>query len=166
MKDEKKRMEIRDAAAKYLAHRSRTVKEMKRHLLGKGFRDCEELVEAVAAEFLACGYLDDEAYCRQYFDYAFGKGKGKRLVFAELKEKGVDEELIRFAFEDWQAEEANGYDEKESAMEEARKVLLLADVDLDAGPIDERVAARIGRRLRTKGYGMDVISKVIGELRR
>ena len=164
MSEEKKIMEARDAAAKYLASRSHTAAEMKRHLLEKGFD--EETVNMVMKEFLEYGYLNDDRYCRQYFDYAFGKGKGKRLVFAELKEKGVDDEIIRFAFEDWQAEAENGYDEKESAMAEALKVIQLVDLDLNAGPIDERVAARIGRRLRTRGYSTDVIYKVIGELRR
>lgn len=153
-------IDIRDIAAKYLAYRSRTCAEMKRHLQQKGFE--EDAVDALLAEFTEYGYLDDSRYCMEYFDYAFGKGKGKRLVFSELKEKGVDSDTIQFAFEDWEGE----YNEKERAMEEAMKVLRLADVDPQEVPIDSKIAARIGRRLQSKGYSSDVIYSVIGALRR
>jgi len=152
--------DIRDTAAKYLTYRSHTIAEMKKHLRQKGYE--EGAVDEVVLEFTGYGYLDDSRYCMEYFDYAFGKGKGKRLVFAELREKGVNHDTIQFAFEDWEGE----YDEKSLAREEAMKVLHLTDVDPDAGPIDERTAARIGRRLQTKGYSTDVIYSVIGELRK
>ena len=161
MMEEKRWMDVRDAAAKYLTHRSHTVEEVKRHLMGKGFE--EELALAVTAEFVEYGYLDDSRYCMQYFDYAFGKGKGKRLVFAELREKGVASDTIQFAFEDWEDE----YDEKHQAMEEAKKVLQVADVNLDEVDfVDEKLIARAARRLQAKGYSSDVIYSVIGELRR
>ena len=152
-------MDIRDTAAKYLAYRSHTCREMRKHLQQKGF--AEEEIAAVIADFIECGYLDDNRYCMQYFDYAFGKGKGKRLVFSELKEKGVDSDTIQFAFEDWDGD----YNEKERAMEEAMKVLRLADADLKPGAVDAKIIARIGRRLQSKGYSSDVIYSVIGELR-
>ena len=153
--------DIRDAAARYLAYRSHTCKEMERHLLQKGFE--EEDVAEVVSEFVEYGYLDDSRYCQQYFDYAFGKGKGKRLVFAELKEKGVDSDTLQFAFEDWEGE----YDEKSQAMAEAEKVLRMADMDLEEkGHVDERLLAKVARRLQSKGYSSDVIYQVIGALRR
>lgn len=155
--------DIRDIGAKYLAYRSHTCAEMRRHLQQKGFE--EDAIAEVVAEFVEYGYLDDSRYCQQYFDYAFGKGKGKRLVFAELKEKGVDSDTIQFAFEDWEGE----YNEKERAMAEARKVLRMADVDLEdeePGRVDEKLLAKVGRRLQSKGYSSDVIYGVIGALRR
>lgn len=157
-------MDICDTAAKYLSYRSHTCGEMEKHLQQKGFE--EDAIAAVIAEFQAYGYLDDSRYCMQYFDYAFGKGKGKRLVFSELKEKGVDSDTIQFAFEDWSEAQGGDYDEKEKAMEEAMKVLRLVDFDPEEGPIDSKIAARIGRRLQCKGYGSDVIYSVIGALRR
>ncbi|MBR3786532.1 MAG: regulatory protein RecX [Firmicutes bacterium] len=153
-------LDIRDVAARYLAYRSHTCREMQKHLLQKGFS--EEDTAAVIAEFIEFGYLDDSRYCMQYFDYAFGKGKGKRLVFAELKEKGVSSDTIQFAFEDWEAEHAGEYDEKTRAREEAEKVLRMAGKE----EIDEKLLAKIGRRLQSKGYSSDVIYSVIGALRR
>ena len=153
-------IDIRDAAAKYLAYRSHTCREMQKHLLQKGFSE-EETAQTVA-EFIECGYLNDRRYCMQYFDYAFGKGKGRRLVFAELKEKGVDSDTMQFAFEDWEADCENGYDEKERAFAEAEKVLRMAEKK----EIDEKLLAKAARRLQAKGYSSDVIYSVIGALRR
>ena len=163
--------DIRDAAARYLAYRSHTIEEMRKHLLQKDYE--EEQVAEVVAEFTEFGYLDDNRYCMQYFDYAFGKGKGKRLVFAELKEKGIDRDTMQFAFEDWEEENGDGYDEKARALTEAEKVLRMAGVDfgdsdeeLARGAVDEKLLAKVGRRLQAKGYSSDVIYSVIGALRR
>lgn len=160
-------IDIRDTAAKYLAYRSHTAMEMEKHLRQKGF--AEEEVTDVVREFLEYGYLDDSRYCMQYIDYAFGKGKGKRLIFAELQAKGVESETIQFAFEDWEAEHGEAYDEKSRAREEAAKVLRMAGLADAAGETarpDEKLLAKIARRLQSKGYSSDVIYSVIGELRR
>ncbi len=92
-------MHINDAALRYLSSRSRTVFEMKKQLSQKGF--AEEEINSLISEFKDCGYLDDLRYCQEYFHYAFGKGKGKRLVLNELREKGVDQADIDIAFEEY-----------------------------------------------------------------
>ncbi len=167
------KMDIRDVAAKYLAYRSHTTAEMRKYLQQKDF--AEEEIEALILDFTEYGYLDDEKYCHQYFDYAFGKGKGKRVIFAELREKGIDSDTIQFAFEDREDE----FDEKKLAYGEAAKVLRAAGVEADHPPfvsgeirekltecVDEKLIAKVGRRLQAKGYSSDMIYSVIGELRR
>ena len=154
-------IDIRDVAAKYLAYRSHTTWEMRKHLAEKGFDG--ESIDEVIDDFQTYGYLDDEKYCRQYFEYAFSKGKGKRKVFQELREKGIDNDTIQFAFEDME----DSYDEKSRAREEASKVLRMADIDIEAGDtVSEKLIAKVARRLQSKGYGSDTIYSVIGELRR
>ena len=150
-------MNIYDTALKRLASRSRTVKEMKEYLLDKGF-DGEEIGQLVA-DFTEYGYLNDEEYCRQYFRYAFGKGKGTALVFRELEEKGVDTCIIEDVYE----EEAFSLDEKALAMKEAEKVIRLAG---EEPPYSEKLVARVARRLHSKGYGSDTVYRIVGELRK
>jgi len=167
------KLDIRDVAAKYLAYRSHTTAEMRKFLQQKDF--AQEEIEALILDFTEYGYLDDEKYCHQYFDYAFGKGKGKKVVFAELREKGVDSDVIQFAFEDREEE----FDERGRAFEEAAKVLRAVGVEVEAENfvngeigeklterVDEKLIAKVGRRLQSKGYGTDIIYRVIGELRR
>lgn len=151
--------DITEVALKFLAYRSRTIAEMEKHLVQKEF--AEEEVAEVIGRFVDYGYLNDRRYCQQYFDYAFGKGQGKRLVFARLKEKGIDSDTIHFAFEDWDGE----YNEKEQALAEVRKVLRMAEMD-PGEPTDEKLLAKAARRLHAKGYSTSVIYSVIGELRR
>ncbi len=152
-------MNINGAALGYLASRSRTVKELERYLLRKNFP--EEEISALLADFIEYGYLDDSRYCLAYFDYAFGRGKGKRRVFAELQEKGVDPQTIEIAFEEY----GPAGSEEERAWIEAEKILRLSEIGEDE-PVPEKVRGRIARRLQTKGYSSDVIYKVIGGMKR
>ena len=146
-------MDIRDAAAKYLASRARSTGEMKTHLKGKGYSEDE--IAAVIADFTDYGYLDDEDYCRQYIKYACSKGKGPLRIKQELGEKGIDRETIAFVLEDYEAEESD----LDRALAQARKT---------AGdkPIDEKMKGRIGRRLVSLGYSTDIAYRVIGILMR
>ncbi len=155
-------LEIKDAALRYLSSRSRTVFEMTKYLQEKGFS--AEAAALLTEEFQALGYLDDQRYCREYFRYGFGKGKGKKRVFYELREKGVDPNLVEIAFEDYLAEEGTDYDERGRALAEAEKVLRMADLTREDA-LSEKVLARIGRKLQSKGYSGDIIYSVLGELR-
>lgn len=142
-------MDIRDAAAKYLASRMRTCKEMASHLKSKGFED--EEICTVIEEFKEFHYLDDEEYCRQYINYAAGKGKGSLRIRKELAEKGVDGETVSFAMED----HYDSDDELSRALKQAEKTM-------SGKPFDEKMKGRIGRRLFSLGYSTDVVYKVLG----
>lgn len=156
-------MHINDVALRHLSGRSRTVREMKQHLEDKGFP--EEEISVLIEEFCAYGYLDDEQYCRAYFRYAFGKGKGCKKVFAELGEKGVDSQLIRCVYEDFSQEEEDLCDEKARARAEAQKVLRLADISAEE-VVPEKIRGRIARKLQRKGYGSQTIYTILGELQK
>lgn len=146
-------MDIRDTAAKYLASRARSTGEMKIYLRSKGYGDDE--ISEVIADFLDYGYLDDEDYCRQYIKYAFSKGKGPVRVKQELAEKGIDRDIIGFALEDYEAEESD----LDRALKQARKTA-------DGKPVDDKMKGRIGRRLVSLGYSMDIAYKVIDIIKR
>ncbi len=152
-------MYINDAALRHLSSRSRTIHEMKAHLLQKGFEEKE--IDSLIAEFRDCGYLDDLRYCQEYFNYAFGKGKGKRRVFNELREKGVDQADIDIAFDEYDLE----MDEVSRAREEAAKVLRMAEIE-DGQPVPEKIVGRIARKLQSKGYSSDIIYSIIGDMKR
>lgn len=142
-------MDIRDTAAKYLSSRMRTCKEMSEHLIKKGYS--EEEIQEVIEEFKDFHYLDDEEYCRQYVDYACGKGEGRLRIRQELAEKGVDREIIGFALEDYYDRDT----ELDRAMKQAEKIL-------SGKTVDEKMKGRLGRRLISLGYSTDVVYKVIG----
>ena len=112
-------MNIYDSALRRLSAQPRTEFELRKYLNDKGFMNSE--IDDVISEFLSCGYLDDAAFCADYFRYAFGKGWGRKRIVSELKKKGVDAEVIQNAFADY--EEENPVDERTIARQEAEKIL-------------------------------------------
>ena len=152
-------MSISDVAARKLSGGSRTTKELRDYLLEKGFK--EEETDSLIREFTDYGYLDDERYCHQYFRYAFGKGKAKNRVFYELRTKGISQNLIDIAYDDYEGDT----DERTRAMDEAMKILNSASIE-EGEPVPEKILGRIGRRLSSKGYSSDIIYSIIGEVRR
>lgn len=157
----KKPVSMEDAALRHLSGRSRTAAELRRYLTGKGYEG--DAVEELLDRFTDYGYLDDARYCGEYFRYGLSRGKGRRRIFAELREKGVDAALIEAAYADFCQEEGEP-DERQRAADEAAKVLRAAGL-APGEPAPEKLLARAARRLAAKGYSSDVIYSVIGELR-
>ena len=152
-------MDVRDAAARRLAGGSRTCRELKDYLLKKEFKETE--IDQLIKEYVDYGYLNDERYCHEYFRYAFGKGKSKSRVFYELRTKGISQNLIDIAYEEYEGDT----DERGRAMEAAMKILRSADIH-DGDIVPEKILGRIGRNLSSKGYSSDIIYSIIGDLRR
>ena len=152
-------MNISDVAARRLSTGSRTSRELKEYLLKKEFK--EEEVDELIREFTDYGYLNDERYCHEYFRYAFGKGKSKNRVFYELRTKGIKQNLIDIAFEDYEGDT----DERKRAMAEAIKILERSSIG-DGEAVPEKILGRIGRNLNNKGYSSDIIYSIIGDIRR
>lgn len=146
-------MDIKDTALKHLASRARTCQEMRKYLKEKGFES--EEIQQVIAYLEALHYLDDADYCVQYFDYAFGKGKGVLRIKRELEEKGIGRETIEIALEDYE----KGETELERAEKQAAKIA--------EGRIpDQKLMGKIGRRLTALGYSSDIVYQVIGRYMR
>lgn len=149
-----------EESVRYLGMRMRTVRETRSHLREKGYESDE--IERVISELKDGHYLDDEHYVMVYAEYAFGKGRGSRRIFAELKEKGIDTEIIGNAIEDYKYE--NGIDERALAYSVARRV---AELDLDGKDrcFDDRLGAKVARRLDSLGFETGMIYGILGELR-
>ena len=114
-------MNIKEAAVRYLEHRSHTCGEMRAHLAQKGF-EAEEIRQTVE-ELKALHYLDDFQYTIAYLNYGFSKGKGIRLIKYELYDKEVDSNTIEDAMCFYEEEYGVSLDdfEIERAMEQAER---------------------------------------------
>jgi regulatory protein len=81
------------AAARFLEVRSRSVEEVRSHLLVKGYR--AELVDAAVAHLIALGMLDDEAFARAWIESRDrARPRGEHVLRAELAGKGIDREIV------------------------------------------------------------------------
>lgn len=152
-------MNIKEEAVRYLEHRSRTCGEMKAHLAQKGFE--EKKIRQTIEELKELHYLDDFQYTIAYLNYGFSKGKGIKLIKYELYDKEVDSNTIEDAMCSYEEEYGVGLDdfEIERAMQQAERVT-------DGVRPDEKMTAKIARRLSSKGYSSDVIYKVIGQIKK
>lgn len=147
--------DCRDAALRYLEHRERSKREVRSHLVSKGFHEDE--IEEELKYLEEFHYVDDARYCCNYIDYGIGKGRGPVRLRYELTEKGVDSRLIQVLLE----ERFDRDTEKAAAMKEAEKLLT-------SGPEapDEKTLAKIGRKLASLGYHTEIIYDLIGRLRK
>ena len=155
-----------EAACSYLASRMRTTGEVRKHLEGKEYAE-EEITEAVN-DLIGLRYLDDYLYALRYYEYNREKKRGVLRAERELLEKGVDKETARNAKEDFLYEQKG--DEFEDALEIARKeVWVQPDVygeEPVAREIDDRLTAKIARKLEGKGYSRGDIFRALDSIRR
>ncbi len=158
-KDGKNNRTALETAYAYLANRMRTVHETEQHLRGKGYTE-EEITEAIN-DLIGLRYLDDYQYALRYYEYNREKRRGTMRAARELAEKGVDDETVRNAREDFIY--SSGIDEFEDALDIAKRELELRNIE--PGDADEKTSASIARKLENRGFARDIIFKVLGRIR-
>ncbi len=155
-----------EAAAAYLSNRMRTVFEVRKYLKDKEYPS-DEIDEAVE-ELIELKYLDDYQFALRYYEYNREKKRGTLRAERELAEKGVGKEIIRNAREDFLYEQK--VDEYEDALAVARKeVFVPADVYGESETVrelDDKLSAKIARKLESKGFSRGNIFRVLDSLRR
>ncbi len=169
---EKNKKSALEAAYTLLDTRMRTRVETVKKLREKGYSE-EEIQEAVS-ELTEMKYLDDYQYALRYYEYNREKRRGSGRAARELAEKGVDAATVRNAREDFLY--AEKVDEYADALAVAEKELLLktqktlpGQAEDESTPyidIDDKLAAKIMRKLDGKGFDRGDIFKVLEELRR
>ncbi|MBQ6621695.1 MAG: regulatory protein RecX [Mogibacterium sp.] len=145
-----------EEAARYLASRMRTTREVRDRLRDRGYEP--EEIREVLKEFTDLGYLDDAGYARRYCEYAYEKLRGRRRILLELGERGIDAETAANACEDVRYE--FGIDERANALTAALRVT--ADLP---GPPEQKHLARVARRLESLGYDNGTILSVLTQVR-
>ena len=154
----KKELNNSEVAAKRLSYRSRTSNELALYLEDKGFD--AELIKSTIEEFKDIGYLDDARFSRDYFRYAAAKGWAKSRAKRELKRKGVPDDVIESAYNDY-LEEFGETDDR-AALEIAKK-MITSDMLDERGRIIEKYKARVARRLFNYGYSTSTIYAAINQ---
>ena len=136
---------VRQRALNYLARREYTRDELYRKLLPYA----EELdnLEDLLADFKARGWLSEQRFVEQVVHARSGR-YGSRYIAHELREKGVAEDLIAQALPQL----------KENDLETARTVWAKKFGTL---PEDSKERAKQMRFLQSRGFGLDVIGKLL-----
>jgi regulatory protein len=80
------------AALRFLKIRPRSIAELKEKLKVKGFS--QEEIATTVLELMASGLLDDRAFTKSWINYRLARPFGFRRIMLELKDKGIDPQLI------------------------------------------------------------------------
>ena len=84
---------VLNAAARYLEVRSRSVAEVRRHLIAAGY--AAELVEAAVTRLVSLGMLDDATFAAAWLESRDrARPRSAMVLRRELTQKGIDRELI------------------------------------------------------------------------
>jgi regulatory protein len=135
-----------------LTVRARTRAELSVHLAKRGYPD--DVVNAVLHRLEAVGLIDDEDFADQWVrSRQANAGKGKRALAAELRTKGVDDEVIAAALGgiDAGAERVRA----EQLVEHRLRREVLGDDD------DMRVTRRLVGMLARRGYSQSMAVAVV-----
>ncbi|MGB5716059.1 MAG: regulatory protein RecX [Gammaproteobacteria bacterium] len=81
----------------YLARREHGVLELTRKLIARGF-DADP-VEAAVNTLVADGLLSDSRFAEAFVHFRFQKGSGPQKIHAELRQRGIDDDLISASLE-------------------------------------------------------------------
>ncbi len=141
-----------NSALVLLTTRPRSVKEIRTRLKQKGFS--EPAIDAALTRVEGWNYVDDAAFARFWVENReANRPRGRRLLEQELRDKGVDREIVRAAIDD------AGLDERAAATELARtKMRSYARLE------PEVIRRRLSGFLARKGYGFDVVKHVLSEV--
>ena len=127
-----------DKALKYLERSVKTERAIRQKLTSYGF--LSEVIDVVVEKLKGYSYIDDKDYAERYVS-TYANRKGKRLIKAELKQKGVNEKDIESAL--------NGVEnELENAVNLAKKYL-------KNKPNDQKNFAKCYKYLLSKGFNYD-----------
>jgi regulatory protein len=141
-----------DSALNLLTHRGRSERELRQRLRLKGYTP--EAIEAAIGKVVAWGYLDDERFAAAWVEQRqAGKPRSRRALANELREKGVDREIVETTLAEAEIDEIA--DARELAADKWRK-----EASLEPDKRRQRTAAFLARR----GYGWDVVKPVLDGL--
>ena len=150
-KKKKPQVSLRQRALDYLARREYSVAELaqKLHTVARQYElDAEEIPE-ILADFKKRNWVSDTRFTEQILHARKSKFGSARIAH-ELREKGVSDELISEAVQDVKI------DELANAKSVWRK-------KYSAPPQTREEWAKQARFLQSRGFGFEIIKKVINE---
>jgi regulatory protein len=137
------------SAYRYLSYRPRSIAELKRQLVNKGYK--EITVDQVIDRLSELELIDDMAFARYWVEQRETfKPRGRRALRYELYQKGIDRQIVDMVVAE--------VDEKVSAKKAARKKAKLWR-ELPEGQFYEK----LGNYLKRRGFSYEIARSVTQE---
>ncbi|WP_461812845.1 regulatory protein RecX [Faecalimonas sp.] len=141
-----KRVKLR---ALHLLNQMDRTEEQLRTKLKQGYYT-DEMIDQAIAYVKGFGYIEDTGYAKRYI-LSKQKSKSKKEIYAQLRQKGIDKEIINYAMEEC-------YDEDEE-LEAIRKLIEKRHLDIESATDSEKI--KIYGYLSRKGFSYECIRQVI-----
>lgn len=134
-------------ALKYISYKNRSLKEVYDYLVKNNYSD-EEIKEAIE-KLIEYKFIDDEKFSEIFVRNRQLKGRSKKMISYELRQKGINKETLE-----------NSLDSAQNDLKTAKEYIekrLHQMKNLDP----EKRTQRIINRLKSRGYNWDIIKKVL-----
>lgn len=150
-----------DIAVRFLGTRPRTRWELERRLRRAGVDDA--LIEATTERLATLGYVDDGAFARWWGEQRDRHApRGRRMIEAELRQRGVTREVIEAYRDEHVAPERVPEDESLPSNEPERaRVALARHLRGRPLPKDRQALQRIGMYLMRRGFDAEMARAAI-----
>lgn len=149
--NEKELARARNAAYRYLAVRPRSRAEVRERLQDRGFSPA--VIDSVMAHLSRLGYINDEEFAGLWIESRVKvRSFGKRRLRQELRDKGVEGELIGLAIERHLPPEREAEAAKKAAESKLRSL---------RGLEREIRRRRLAGFLERKGFSFEVIREIM-----
>jgi regulatory protein len=143
----------RDKAARMLALRARSRREMDDALRALGISDA--IRGGILGELEESGLIDDARFAREYVSVKKDVRRlGPHRLRADLKKRGLSRDVVDGALATYRPEE-------QEAMARA-----LAEKKVGRGPVDEGTVRRLASMLTRKGFDYAVVNRVAADVAR
>ena len=140
---------IMEKAAGLLDTHDYTEKELATKLVALGYP--RDDAAKTAKEIRDRGYINHEAIAERWIEEGRKKGLGKNKIFQNLSLRGIEKDIIREKLENIDI------DETALAWDLAKKVLCGKE-------LDEKLKAKVARRLSSNGFSPSIIYSIIDKL--
>lgn len=144
----------REVAYGYLAHKPRTRGEVRRRLRRADVT--ESVIDDVLVQLDEQGYLDDAVYAEEYARQRCERGYGPYRVRSDLKQRGVDADLIERAVEETF--------EPDEVRRTVRKLAEKRWNRLSREDDERRRRKKVNDYLARRGFPYEVISEIVRAL--
>jgi regulatory protein len=146
--DKKEFSKARNKAFKLLSYRERTIKEIEDRLEKKEFE--EKVIKAVVDFLLDNDYLNEERFAEMWIrSRKNNHPRGRKLIYKELKNKGVNQKIIN-----------NALDKYLSKEEEIEMAKYLKDKWLRRRTEEDSSSYKLKNYLANKGFRYDLVYQV------
>lgn len=146
LKNETEKQVALEKATGYISKCQKTKKQIREYLQKKGFE--EEVCEYALEKLGEYHFVDDELFAKSYVKVK-GKNSGRKKLSYELKNKGIDEQIINDCIETF--------------CEDEKTVNNVLEKYIKNKPLDIKTKQKAFRYLLSHGYSSDVASKAISQ---